>query len=78
MSREDQNAYRYYVDEMNIERDARAWERSEGMAEGIEKGRAEGNLEACLKIAKNFKNAGLDISFIAANTGLTEELIRNL
>jgi len=35
-------------------------------------------MQAKLAIARNFKNAGLDIAFIAQNTGLTINEINNL
>lgn len=45
-----------------------------GKAAGLEEGIAKRNRE----IAANFKNAGIDIDIIAANTGLTEDEIRQL
>ena len=53
-----------------------------GRAEGLEAGRAEGRAEGeTLKqaeIARNMKNMGMDISTIAAITGMTEEEISKI
>lgn len=49
-----------------------------GMKQGMEKGRAEGAKVASISIARNFKNAGLDINLIAQNTGLTIDEINEL
>ena len=50
-----------------------------GRAEGLEAGRAEGRAEGeklkQAEIARNMKNMGMDISTIAAITGMTEENI---
>ena len=60
--------------------------RAEGIVEGLEKGRAEGRAEGiaegekqqAIAIARNLKAAGLDIDFIAQNTGLTKDEILKL
>ena len=56
--------------------------RAEGEAFGLEKGRAEGETAgqavATLKLARNFKNAGISAEIIAENTGLSLEEIEKL
>ena len=56
--------------------------RAEGEAFGLEKGRAEGETAgqavATLKLARNFKNAGISAEVIAENTGLSLEEIEKL
>ena len=50
--------------------------------QGLEKGRAEGETAgqavATLKLARNFKNAGISAEVIAENTGLSLEEIEKL
>ena len=46
--------------------------------QGLEKGRAEGELEAARRLARNFKNAGISAEIIAENTGLSLEEIEKL
>ncbi|PPS22732.1 Rpn family recombination-promoting nuclease/putative transposase, partial [Brachyspira murdochii] len=46
--------------------------------EGIEQGIEQGKKEQKISIAKNFKNAGIDIKIISENTGLSIEEIKNL
>ena len=53
-------------------------EREEGIKEGIEKGKIEGERDKSILIAKNLKKAGLDIKFISENTGLTIKEIEKL
>jgi predicted transposase/invertase (TIGR01784 family) len=45
---------------------------------GIAKGRAEGRAERDIEIARNLKQAGLDIALIAKTTGLSEGEIDQL
>ena len=52
--------------------------RQEGIKEGIEKGKIEGERDKSILIAKNLKKAGLDIKFISENTGLTIKEIEKL
>ena len=56
--------------------------RAEGEAAGLEKGLAEGETAgqaaATLKLARNFKNAGISAEVIAENTGLSLEEIEKL
>ncbi len=49
-----------------------------GMKQGMEKGMEKGAKVASISIARNFKNAGLDINLIAQNTGLTVDEIEEL
>ena len=53
-----------------------------GIEQGLEKGRAEGETAgqavATLKLARNFKNAGISAEVIAENTGLSLEEIEKL
>ena len=52
--------------------------RREGIKEGIEKGKIEGERDKSILIAKNLKKSGLDIKFISENTGLTIKEIEKL
>ena len=52
--------------------------REEGIKEGIEKGKIEGERDKSILIAKNLKKSGLDIKFISENTGLTIKEIEKL
>ena len=78
-----------YELDLAIERDmlsALAAKYEDGQADGLEKGRAEGREEGKVEgldegkriVAKNLKEQGLDISFIAQCTGLTEEEINQV
>ena len=49
-----------------------------GEAAGFEKGRAEGEAAAILKLARSMKSNGRPITNIAADTGLTVEEIDRL
>lgn len=53
-----------------------------GLEQGLEQGRAEGETAgqaaATLKLARNFKNAGIAAEVIAENTGLSLEEIAKL
>ena len=49
-----------------------------GVAEGREKGIAEGEQAKALTIAKNMKASGISISDIQKFTGLSEEIIKGL
>ena len=75
-------AYEDYLLELMTQHNSVESARSEGVAvgraEGHAKGRAEGEKQAKLVIAQNLKAAGLDIDFIAQNTGLTKDEIINL
>lgn len=46
--------------------------------DGYDEGRAEGEAAATLKLARNFKNAGISAEVIAENTGLSLEEIEKL
>ena len=46
--------------------------------EGIKIGKAEGEIQKALEIARNLKQAGFDISTIAKMTGLSQEEMRRL
>ena len=54
----------------------------QGLEKGLEQGRAEGETAgqaaATLKLARNFKNAGISAEVIAENTGLSLEEIEKL
>ena len=52
--------------------------RNEGIRLGLAQGLAQGEKQAKLEIARNLKAAGMDINFIAQNTGLTKEEISKL
>ena len=49
-----------------------------GRAEGLAEGLAEGEKNVALAIARNLKNAGVDINLIAQNTGLSIDEINEL
>ena len=53
---------------------AQEYQMNEGIRIGIEKG----EMSKAITIARNLKAAGLDISFIAQNTGLTTKQIQSL
>lgn len=90
MSERERRAYERHLDSVNYENDALDTARKEGIEEGrkegieegrkegIEAGREEGRKEATLQVAKNMLQQGLDISIIAAATGLPEDEIRSL
>jgi predicted transposase/invertase (TIGR01784 family) len=48
------------------------------MEMGLAKGRAEGELQAKLAVARSLKAAGVDISIIANSTGLTPDEIAKI
>jgi predicted transposase/invertase (TIGR01784 family) len=52
--------------------------REEGMRQGRAEGIAQGREEAVLEIAKNMKNAGMDINKIADLTGIESKAIEAL
>ncbi len=86
MDREEQRAYRRYLDDRVILADQIYTARGEAMLEGREEGRAEGREEGIaqghaeerLLIASNLKQNGLSIDVIAKATGLTIEEIEAL
>ena len=59
-------------------REGREEGRAEGRAEGEKLGIEKGEKQKALTIARNLKAAGLDIDFIAQNTGLTKDEILTL
>ncbi|MCR4558801.1 MAG: Rpn family recombination-promoting nuclease/putative transposase [Bacteroidales bacterium] len=79
-------AYNQYWLNISTEKSAMERERREGREEGRAEGRAEGEKlgiekgekQKALTIARNLKAAGLDIDFIAQNTGLTKDEILTL
>lgn len=85
MSRDEQAAYRRYLDDRVILQDniitARGEGKLEGHAEGLEEGRAEGRakglkegrVEANIENARRMKALGIDASVIAQVTGLSVE-----
>ena len=94
MNREEQAAYRRYLDNRVILADqiftakgegrleGRAEGREEGRKEGREEGREEGRKEGQqsekLRAARKMKNDGMSVELIAKYTGLTIEQIENL
>ena len=94
MNREEQAAYRRYLDNRVILADqiftakgegrleGRAEGREEGRKEGREEGREEGRKEGQqsekLRAARKMKNDGMSVDLIAKYTGLTIEQIENL
>ncbi|KLI45835.1 Rpn family recombination-promoting nuclease/putative transposase [Brachyspira hyodysenteriae] len=53
-------------------------ERRLGIEEGIKQGLEQGEKNKAISIAKNLKNAGIDIKIISENTGLSIEEIKKL
>lgn len=86
MSREEQSAYRRYLDDRVILADqiftARGEGKLEGRAEGREEGRAEGREEGRVEeqhaIAKKLKEMNLPLDQVAEVTGLSIEEISSL
>ena len=74
MSREEQAAYRRYLDDRVILADQIHTARGEGKLEG----RAEGRAEATLAIAKKLKKEGIDNDAIVRLTGLSKEDVDQL
>lgn len=86
MSREEQAAYRRYLDDRVILADqiytargeghlegkaeGREEGRAEGRAEGREEGRAEGRVESLKEVAKKMKQMGMPDEVITQATGL--------
>ena len=62
------------IDRQNIIYTARMDGKEEGLAEGLEKGRAEEKRDN----ARNFKNLGVDIDIIVKATGLTKKEVESL
>ena len=52
--------------------------KEEGIIEGVERGIEQGEKNKAISIAKNLKNAGIDIKIISENTGLSVEEIEKL
>ncbi|MBQ9274508.1 MAG: Rpn family recombination-promoting nuclease/putative transposase [Succinivibrio sp.] len=71
-----------YATKKTFYEDGHAEGHAEGLAEGLAEGRAEGLTEGqeqkAREIAKNLKNAGVDIKTISQSTGLSEDEIRKL
>ena len=90
MNREEQAAYRRYLDDRVILADqiftakgegrleGRAEGREEGRKEGREEGREEGQQFEKLRTARKMKDDGMPVDLIAKYTGLTIEQINNL
>ncbi len=70
MSKEEQKAYYRHLDNIVILRNNIYTERAEGIAEGEQKKQQE--------IARNMKQAGMNISLIARITGMAEEEIERI
>ena len=52
--------------------------KAEGRAEGIVEGEAKGKAEGIAEVARNLKQAGLNIALIVQTTGLSENEIERL
>ena len=86
MSRDEQIAYRRYIDDRVILADqivtargeGKLEGRAEGRVEGRVEGRAEGELKERMKNARNLKENGVPIDIIAKSLGLTTEEIATL
>ena len=82
MSREEQNAYRRYIDDRVILADQIYTARGEGKLEGRFEGRieglAEGRAEEKLENARNLKKNGIPADIIAKSLGLTTEEVEAL
>ena len=71
-------AYDKFWDSVSVERTLIDDSYQKGKEEGMEKGRAEGEINKSLQIARNLLNLGLPISQIIQATGLTQEQIEHL
>ena len=71
-------AYDKFWDSVSVERTLIDDSYKKGKEEGMEKGRAEGEINKSLQIARNLLNLGLPISQIIQATGLTQEQIEHL
>ena len=78
MSREEQAAYRRYIDDRVILADQIITARGEGKLEGRAEGCAEGRQEERFAVAKNLKSMGLSDGDIAKATNLTIDEIKQL
>ena len=86
MNREEQAAYRRYLDNRVILADqiftakgeGRLEGRAEGREEGLKEGREEGQQSEKLRAARKMKDDGMSVDLIAKYTGLTIEQIENL
>lgn len=82
MSREEQAAYRRYLDNRVILADqiytAKGEGRIEGLAEGRAEGRAEGEKMKAIESARKMKADNLPVEVISKYTGLTAEEIETL
>lgn len=82
LSPEDRIRYERSLDSYRLAMDVRAHYvevgEAKGREEGEAKGREEGRAEATINIARNFKQAGVDISLIIQATGLTADEIERL
>ncbi|AIQ31688.1 hypothetical protein P40081_28850 [Paenibacillus sp. FSL P4-0081] len=78
---QDSEARRKYEDRQKFlldEASQRDGAQREGFAKGIAVGRAEGELEAKLEIARNLLAMGLDLPAVIKATGLTEEELKSI
>ena len=78
MSKEELSTYIRHLESMQNEKSAMRYSYASGKVDGREEGRAEGEKQKAIDIARNLKAAGLDIDFIAQNTGLTQDEIEKL
>jgi predicted transposase/invertase (TIGR01784 family) len=76
MKPEKRRAYEKYVMEAVVERNVLETARDEGLKEGREKGRFEGEINAKLEIAKKMRSQGMDIETIVALTGLSPDRVK--
>ncbi len=52
--------------------------RQEGMQQGMQKGMQQGMQQGMQRAARNFLASGLDVGFVAKNTGLDIEFLKKL
>lgn len=82
MNKTEKVAYDKHIEAVMIQNDvistAMKEGRAEGHAQGRAEGRAEGELNASIAIAKKLIASGLDIEFVATNTGLSIDELQNL
>lgn len=78
MTKDEKLAYEEHLNAMMIQNDVISTAKKEGIAEGRAKGRAEGEYNMSITIAKNLIANGLDIEFVAQNTGLSIDEIRKI
>lgn len=77
-TREELDAYDYYVDALRVEGTVRQDSYEEGKEEGRMEGRAEGELIGVEKVARALLASGMSVDEVGKLTGLTKKMIHSL